>query len=126
MNAREEEKERVAVEFTDAEADFLAEHGLCRLATVSKSMQPHVVPVAYAFDGTSIYFGGWSLTSSKKYRDIMANCKVAVVIDDLASTSPWVPSGVEIEGRAEPIEAGGSPSVRIVPTRKRSWGLGRD
>lgn len=44
--------------FSDAEAEYLAENFIGRMATSSKAGQPHVVPVNYRFDGRTITFGG--------------------------------------------------------------------
>lgn len=87
------------------------------------AQEPHVVPVVYRFDGSSIYFSGFDLMKSLKYRNIMLNNKVAFVVDDLESVRPWKARGIEIRGYAEPYWAGGNPAVKIVPTRKKSWGL---
>lgn len=110
--------------FSDAEATYLAENFIGRLATASRDGQPHVVPVSYRFDGEAIAFGGWSLTSSLKYRHLMSNDKVAFVVDDIVSTNPWRARGVEVRGRAEPVTTDGVSMVRIIPLNIRSWGLG--
>ncbi len=110
--------------FNDAEAEYLAENILGRVATVSRDLQPHVVPVVYRFDGSHIIFSGWNLTASLKYRQLVENRKVAFVVDDLASTSPWRTRGVEVRGLAEPVISGGSTAVMITPVETRSWGLG--
>ena len=121
------EKERVAGEetsFSDAEAEYLAEHFLGRVATASSSGEPHVVPVGYRFDGRTVTFGGWNLTGSLKYRNLMSNDKVAFVVDDIVSTTPWKVRGVEIRGRAEPVTSEeGVSMIRIIPLNIRSWGL---
>ena len=110
--------------FTEEQAAFLAENLLGRLATVSLSGQPHVVPVAYRFDGRTITFGGWNLERSLKFRNMMANQKVAFVVDEIVSTRPWRVKGLEIRGRAEPIRGKeGVTGVRIIPVNIRSWGL---
>jgi pyridoxamine 5'-phosphate oxidase family protein len=46
------------------------------------------------------------------------------VIDDLASTDPWRPRGIEIRGRGEAI-ALPTALIRIYPERIVSWGLKR-
>ena len=57
---------------------------------------------------------------------------VAIVIDDLASTNPWTPRGIEVRGRAEIHDSGGAAKfgrgwdetwVRIEPERINSWGI---
>ncbi len=110
--------------FSEAEAQYLAENFIGRVATSSLSGQPHVVPVGYRFDGTTITFGGWNLTKSLKFRNLMANQKVAIVVDDLVSVKPWKVRGVEVRGRAEPVvNRDGVTTIRIIPLNIRSWGL---
>ena len=113
-----------ATAFNEAEAEFLAENFIGRVATSSLSGQPHVVPVGYEFDGSTVTFGGWNLTQSLKFRNLMANNKVAFVVDDVVSTDPWKVRGVEIRGRVEPVTGeGGVTMIRIIPLNIRSWGL---
>lgn len=110
--------------FSEAEAEYLAENFICRLATVSPSGQPHVVPVSYRFDGKSIHFGGWNLKHSLKFRNLADNAHVAIVVDDIVSSRPWKARGLEIRGTAEPYVSGGETRVRIEPKEVRGWGLG--
>ena len=121
------EKERIAGKassFTDAEAEYLAENFIGRVATASSSGQPHVVPVGYRFDGSTISFGGWNLTRSLKYRNLVSNERVAFVVDDIVSTKPWKVRGVEIRGRAKlDTSEDGVSIIRIIPLNIRSWGL---
>jgi pyridoxamine 5'-phosphate oxidase family protein len=44
-------------------------------------------------------------------------------VDDLASTDPWRPRGIEVRGRAEAID-GARPMIRIHSERVVPWGLG--
>jgi len=121
------EKERIAkrtVGFSDPEAEYLAENFIGRVATTSPSGQPHVVPVGYRFDGNTITFGGWNLSKSLKFRNLMSNDKVAFVVDDIVSTKPWKVRGIEVRGRAEPVVSNdGVSMIRIFPLNIRSWGL---
>ena len=80
-------KEIDSVEFTKMELSFLKEQRLGRITTVSSHGQPHVVPVAFEFDGICLYFGGWKLKNSLKFKNILQN-KVAFVVDDLISANP--------------------------------------
>ncbi len=110
--------------FSEGEAEFLAENFLGRVATVSQSGQPHVVPVGYRFDGSEIVFGGRNLTKTLKFRNLSGNNKVAFVVDEVVSANPWKVKGVEIRGRAEAFQSEeGVTFVRIVPEKVRSWGL---
>ncbi len=111
--------------FSELEAEYLAENMLGRVATVSPSMQPHVVPVTYRFDGHNIFFGGWNLTRSLKFRNLSANEKVAFVVDEIVSARPWRVKGLEVRGKAEPVLTEDRTTiVKITPNKVRSWGLG--
>ena len=119
--------------FTDKEIDYLRSQRLARMATVGSDGSPHVVPVGYRFDADAgaIEIGGHGLSGSKKWRDLQANPRIAVAIDDLVSVNPWTPRGIEVRGRAELHTAGGekfgpgwdSAWIRIVPERILSWGI---
>jgi pyridoxamine 5'-phosphate oxidase family protein len=111
------------VAFTEGELNYLAQSRLGRIATVSKAMEPHVVPVVYEFDGNFIYFSGWHLTRSLKFHNIIENNKVAFVVDDVPSLNPWRARGIEIRGAAEIIKEEGQSYVRVTPRKKSSWGL---
>lgn len=114
-----------AQSFTEAEAQYLADNFLGRLATVSQEGQPHVVPVGYRFDGETITFGGWNLDRSLKFRNLMSNHRVAFVVDEIVSVNPWRVKGVEVRGRAEPLlSSDGVTGIRVIPVNIRSWGLG--
>lgn len=110
--------------FTEAELTFLrdGERRLGRLATIGADGAPHVTPVGYAHDPThdTIDIGGQHLERTKKYRDVQADGRVAVVIDDVLP--PWKPRGIEVRGRAEVI-ATPEPLLRIHPERIVSWGI---
>jgi pyridoxamine 5'-phosphate oxidase family protein len=114
-------KEIDTVEFSERELAFLKEQRLGRIATVSSHGQPHVVPVAFEFDGICFNFGGWKLKNSLKFKNIQQNNKVAFVVDDLLSVNPWAPRGLEVKGLAEILR--GNDYVKIVPLKKSSWGL---
>ena len=113
--------------FREAELEYLAGgRQLARLATVGADGTPHVVPVAFLYNAVrdTIDVGGRDLEQSKKFRDIARSGRAAIVIDDLASSDPWHPRGIEIRGRGEAI-ALPTPLIRIHPERIVSWGLER-
>lgn len=97
------------------------------------SLQPDVVPVGFDFDNEYFYVGGMHLTNSTKYKNIQANNRVAIVIDDLKSVDPWEPRGVRVYGIADVVSREGgymrrtdhpsSTYIRIKPLRKWSWGI---
>ena len=105
--------------FTDEEREYLLSGvPLGRLATAGPDGMPHVVPTGFRYDQDhdTIDVGGHDFATRKKYRDVLSNPKVAFVIDDLVSVSPWRVRGIEIRGEAEVLDTGGTE--RIV-----SWGL---
>ena len=111
--------------FRDVELRYLAGgKQLGRIATVGADGTPHVVPVAFIYNAVrdTIDIGGHELARTKKFRDVERSGRAAIVIDDLASTDPWVPRGVEVRGRGEAI-ALPTPLIRIHPERIVSWGL---
>lgn len=119
--------------FTPAEIAYLQSQRLGRLATVGPDGQPHVVPVGFRYnpDLDTIDIGGHDFAKRKKYRDVQRNPRVAVVVDDLASVSPWRPRMIEIRGTADVLESGGEQVIpgfdremfRIRPRRIISIGI---
>lgn len=123
---------------------------MARLATADASGEPHAVPVCYAYDGSSIYsaldlkpkrVAGRRL---KRVRNILANPRVALVIDDYSED--WSALAyVLVQGRAELVEdedeqhraesllrekypqyqemlEEGATIIRIMPERVIGWG----
>lgn len=65
---------------------------LARIATVGDDDQPDVVPVGFEYDGTHIKIGGYRPANTRRHRNVLAgHAKVAMVVDDLASTRLWIP-----------------------------------
>ena len=113
--------------FTEAELRYLAGgRQLGRIASVGAGGTPHVVPVGWIFNAArdTIDVGGQELERSKKFRDVARTGRAAIVIDDLESTDPWRPRGIEVRGRAEAITMP-TPLIQIYPERIVSWGLGQ-
>jgi pyridoxamine 5'-phosphate oxidase family protein len=121
--------------FTDEEREYLVSGvRLGRLATVGPDGTPHVVPTSFRYNQhhDTIDVGGHDFATRKKYRDVLSHPKVAFVIDDIVSVSPWRIRGIEIRGEAEILATGGTelgpgfaPDMfRITPKRIVSWGLG--
>jgi pyridoxamine 5'-phosphate oxidase family protein len=112
--------------FTEPELRYLVGgRQLGRVATVGADGTPHVVPVAWIYNAVrdTIDVGGYELERTKKFRDVVRTGRAAIVIDDLESTDPWHPRGIEVRGRGEAI-ALPTPLIRIHPERIVSWGLG--
>jgi pyridoxamine 5'-phosphate oxidase family protein len=122
--------------FTPAEIKYLQSQRLGRIATVGPDGQPHVVPVGFRYnpEHDTIDIGGHDFAKRKKFRDVQRNPRVAFVVDDVASVTPWRVRGIEIRGEAEILETGGQSVIpgfdaemfRIRPTRIISWGLESD
>ena len=111
--------------FTEIEVRYMVGgRQLARLATVGADGTPHVVPVAWIYNAArdTIDVGGYELERTKKFRDVARTGRAAIVIDDLASTDPWHPRGIEVRGLGEAI-ARPTPLIRIHPERIVSWGL---
>ncbi|MGZ0147494.1 PPOX class F420-dependent oxidoreductase [Kribbella sp. WER1] len=99
-----------------------------RIATVGPDGQPDAVLVGFEYDGTHLFVGGLDPAKTRKYRNVQAgNTKVAVLLDDLPSTDPWVPRYLRIYGEAELVERtgrfGSGNYLRITPTISWSFNL---
>ncbi|TVZ06906.1 PPOX class F420-dependent oxidoreductase [Trebonia kvetii] len=115
--------------FTEEEAAYIRSQPLARVATVSADGQPDVVPVGFEFDGTHFWIGGVDPGKTRRTSNIRAgNEKVALIIDDLASVSPWSPRFVRVYGTAELVDRetqfGVQPVMKITPTI--SWSANLD
>jgi pyridoxamine 5'-phosphate oxidase family protein len=114
--------------FFEKEIAYIKSQRLARIATVSKSLQPDVAPVGFEFDGRDFYIGGLIQTKTRKYKNVLSgNTKVAIVIDDMESVTPWRPRGIKIFGTAEIVDREGAfvtgPHLRITPVKHNSWGV---
>ncbi|MCX4552395.1 pyridoxamine 5'-phosphate oxidase family protein [Streptomyces sp. NBC_01267] len=82
---------------TDAERDtFLAEQRTCRVATVSADGRPHIGALWFLWDGTSLWL--YSLTRSRRWSQLSADPRLAVVVDDGEEYGEL--RGVELSGTA--------------------------
>lgn len=98
--------------FTEAELEFLRSQRLARLATVSPSGWPHVMPVMYQVtEDADLDFDA----DGVKLRNLSADPRAAVVIDAMGPKR-----GLAIQGRCVII---GAERARLIPKRKFSWGL---
>lgn len=127
--------------FNLEEDRFLSDNEVGRLATIDKDGLPHVVPVCYVYRSGGL----WIATDYKtgKYRNLMSNDKVALVVDAGYDSN----RGILVQGRARiyrrgrkfrtiyavfykkfnwvratPWKEGEVPFVKIEPVRKASWG----
>lgn len=123
------------MKFTEEQISYLGSQRLGRLATVDASGAPQNNPVGFRYNpelGT-IDIGGRNLGASRKFRNLSRNNRVAFVVDDIFSVSPWRVRMVEIRGHAEalsgetPLMQGMSDElIRVYPDRIISFGLTPD
>ena len=110
--------------FTDAEKAYLQGQRLARIATVSSDLQPDVAPVGFKFEEGRFYVGGFDLYRTRKYKNVVQNARVSLVVDDLVAVDPWTPRGIRIYGQADIVP---SPEegdlIRITVDAKWSWGI---
>jgi len=124
--------------FTQKEIEYLKSQRLARIATAAStqqegSAQPDVVPVGFDFDGEYLYVGGMNLLKSTKFRNVLKNNKIAIVVDDLKSIDPGDPRGVRIYGTADIVTRQGGymentdqpdpQYIRVNPKKRWSWGV---
>ena len=133
--------------FSQKEVEYIKSQRLARIATAAqsiasskeeqqgedRSIQPDVVPVGFDFDGEYFYVGGMNILKSTKYKNVLKNNKVAIIIDDLKSVDPWDPRGIRIYGTADVVTRQGgymegtdhpnSSYIRVKPDKKWSWGI---
>lgn len=117
--------------FTAAELDYLRSQPLGRLATVSADGAPQVNPVGFRITSAGdVHIGGYAMARTRKFRNVAATGRAALVIDDLASREPWTVRGIEIRGRAEATTVDRSPMpgttndvIVIHPETIFTWGV---
>lgn len=132
--------------------EFIRDHRVARLATSDVVGQPAVVPICYAFDGERFYVALDEKPKSvadhdlKRVRNIRANPRVAVVVDDYSEDWSELVY-VLISGTAEIISSSENaiehrsavellrekypqyrsmklderPIIKITPTRIKRW-----
>ncbi|MDA8027069.1 MAG: PPOX class F420-dependent oxidoreductase [Actinomycetota bacterium] len=109
--------------FTAAELAYLETQPLMRFASASLSGKPDVTPVVFSLDEDDILTAGFDITHTVRYKNVLVNPRVTVVVDDLASIEPWSPRGIKIIGSAVVEEHEGSPRFRISPKVIISWAI---
>jgi pyridoxamine 5'-phosphate oxidase family protein len=125
--------------FTENELAYLRDQRLGRLATVRPDGSPQIAPVGFRYNAELdvVDIGGRFMSRSKKYRNILNNPHVSLVIDDVLP--PWQPRGVEIRGIAQTLPTGGKDLfgakasytvddaiIRITPVQIVGWGLDQE
>ena len=89
-----------AIAMTTAEVNgFLAAERTCRVATIGRNGRPHVAPLWFVWDGTSLWLS--SVVRSQRWTDLMRDPRVAVVVD--AGVEYTELRGVELSGSVVPV-----------------------
>ena len=124
--------------FSEKEIQYLKSQHLARIATASVSsekedkkgfIQPDIVPVGFDFDGEYLYVGGMNILKSTKYKNVLKNNKVAIVIDDLKSEDPRDAQAIKIYGTADIVTRQSgymdqrAEYIRVKREKKWSWGI---
>src|SRR4051794_17312407 len=105
------------VTLTDREREYLATQLTGRLATIGPDGTPQVVPVGYRYNGDgTIDVGGPDLSSSQKFRNVLANPRVAFVVDDHVPEDdpffrPGIGRGLHLRGRGEALKGEEPPAI---------------
>jgi len=129
------------MKFSNEDERFLEDNEVGRLATICPDGMPHVVPVCYIYRSGGL----WVAVDydSKKYRNLLSNHNVALVVDAGYDSN----RGIMVQGRARiyaggpdyldaytafykrfnwvkasPWKEGEVPFIKIEPNRKASWG----
>ena len=98
---------------TAAEADeFLTAERTCRVATAGQDGRPHVAPLWFVWDGTSLWLS--SLVRSQRWTDLMRDPRVAVVVD--AGVEYTELRGVELSGRGRARSVTSRARPRPIPS----------
>ncbi|BBC38141.1 Pyridoxamine 5-phosphate oxidase [Streptomyces graminofaciens] len=79
--------------------EFLTAQRTCRVATVSSDGAPHVSPLWFVWDGTSLWL--YSITRSRRWAALRKDPRVAVVVD--AGEEYGELRGVELSGTVEAV-----------------------
>jgi pyridoxamine 5'-phosphate oxidase family protein len=124
------------VSFTEAEAAYLSAQRWGRLATAAPDGTLQVNPVGYSYNPArgTLDIQGFTMSRTRKFRNVAANGRVAFVVDDIPSLDPFRVRCLEVRGHAEAIAdpTGGSEgeldgaTICIHPERIISFGLDDD
>ncbi len=131
------------IKFKENEVRFLEQNEMCRFASASKKGEPHVVPVSYVWQDNYAYIV--TDYGTKKLKNLKENPQAAILVDTAGTQKLLLLSGpVEVIEKGEeyrrlyklfysrldwvkrdPWKEGEAPFVKITPTFKAGWGLGK-
>ena len=117
--------------FSEPELAFLSSQSVGRFATVQPDGTLQVNPVGFTYNAELDTFDihGFSISTSRKFRNVAANGRAAFVVDDVPSIDPFRVRCLEIRGSAEAITAAGQAQegldnavIRIPPNASSASG----
>lgn len=98
---------------------LLHEPLIARLGTANpRTMQPHVVPVWFEWDGEAMWVSAFS--STRKMRDLEANRRISILID--VAEDDGSARGILFEGKAEIISEPALVAPRSISIYQRYLG----
>ena len=101
---------RIAMSAAELDA-FLTEQRVCRVATLTSSGAPHLSPLWFVWDGTSLWLN--SLVKSQRWADILRDPRAAVVVDDGRDFMQL--HGAELRGTFVPVGEAPRTGAEDVP-----------
>ncbi len=78
---------------------FLASERTCRVASIGADGSPHVTPLWFAWDGTSLWLT--SIVKSQRWTDLQRDSRVSVIVDGGIEFTEL--RGVELRGVVEVV-----------------------
>jgi pyridoxamine 5'-phosphate oxidase family protein len=110
----------------DSEQQFLARQRRGYLSTIGRDGTPQVKPLGFSYNASlgTVDISGFNMGQSAKYRNVIANSRVAFVVDEVTEETMQGVHFLEIRGNAEavpnaiPGDGHLAPEIiRIHPTR---------
>ncbi len=125
---------RPALVLSGKELALVESADMCRLATVSRSGWPHVVPVGYIYSRGRFYVP--SDPRSRKVSNLKSSPRATIVIDDGRASGVMLECSARLlAGRAasrwigvmesKGWQSGGSSVIELAPRRAASWFKGQ-
>jgi pyridoxamine 5'-phosphate oxidase family protein len=101
---------------TDAEQRFLIRQPRGHLSTIGPDGTPQVKPLGFTWNAAlgTIDIAGFNMGGSAKYRNILANPRVAFVVDEVTEASMAGAHFLEIRGTAEAV-TGPATDAHLAP-----------
>src|ERR1700759_28009 len=112
--------------FKPHEIEFMKSADLARLATIQPdgTLQNNPVGFSYNEDLGTLDIHGYRMSKSRKFRNVVSNSTVALVIDDIAPATHGGCGAWRLEGPPNrPSPASGARSPTMTRSTPRSFGL---